>query len=133
MFSVTCILGLCETWSLILREERRLKVFENRVMRGIFWLKRDDVRGEWRKPLYDEINDLYCSPNIIRVIKTRRMRWTGHVASMGKRGVVYRDFVGKPEGKRPHGRPMLKWRIILRWILRKWDVVTWTGLISRER
>ena len=75
----------CETWSLTLREERRLRVFENRVLRRIFGPKRDDVIGEWRKLHNDELNVLYSSPNIVRVIKSRRMRWAGHVAPMGER------------------------------------------------
>jgi hypothetical protein len=93
----------CETWSLKLREERTLRVFENRVLRKIFGLKRDEVTGEWRK-LHDELDDLYRSPNIVRVIKSRRMRWVGHVASMGRRTGICRVLVGKPEGKRPLGR-----------------------------
>jgi hypothetical protein len=79
-----------------LREERRLKVFENRVLRRIFVPKRDEVTGEWRKLTNEEFNDLYCSPDIIRVIKSRRIRWVGHVALMGERRVVYRVLVGKP-------------------------------------
>jgi len=88
-----------------LREERRLRVFENRVFRGIFGPKRDEVTGEWRKLHNEELNDLYCSPNIVRVIKWRRMRWVGHVARMEDRRTVYRVVEGKPEGKRPLGRP----------------------------
>jgi len=95
----------CETWSLTMRVERRLRVFENRVLRRIFGPKRNEVTGEWRKLHNEELNDLYCSPNIIRVIKLRRMRWTGHVARMVNRRSVYRVLVGKPEGKRPLGRP----------------------------
>ena len=79
----------CATWSLILRVERRLRVFENMVLRRIFGPKTDEVTGEWRK-LNNELNDLYCSPNIIRVIKSRRMGWTGHVARMGERRGLYR-------------------------------------------
>ena len=95
--------------SLSLREERRLRVFENRRLRRIFEPKRDEVTGEWKKLHNDELNDLYCSPNIVRVIKSRRMRWVGHVACKGERRGVYRIFVEKPEGKRPLGRPRRRW------------------------
>jgi hypothetical protein len=77
----------CEAWSLTLREERRLKVFENRVLRRVFEPKRDDVTGEWRKLHNEELNDLYSLPNIVRVVKSRRMRWAGHVARIGERCV----------------------------------------------
>jgi hypothetical protein len=80
----------CETWSLTLREERRLRVFENTVFRRIFGSKRDKVTGEWRKLHNEELHDPYCSPTIIRVIKLRRVRWVGHVAWMGERRGVYR-------------------------------------------
>jgi len=104
----TVILSLvlygCETWSLTLREERRLRVFENRVLRRIFGPKRDEVTGEWRRLHNEELNDLYCSPNILRVIKSRRMKWAGHVVRMGEGRGVYRILVGKPEGKRALGR-----------------------------
>jgi hypothetical protein len=99
----------CETWSLTLRVERRLRLFENRVLRRIFGSKRDEIMGEWRKLHNEELNDLYCSQNIVRVIKSRRMRWAGHVARMGERRGVYRVLVGKPEGKRPLGGPRLRW------------------------
>jgi len=82
----------CETWSLILREEHRLRVFENRVLRRIFGPKKDEVIGEWRKLHNEELNDLYSSPNFFRVIKSRRMRWAGNVARMGERRGVYRVF-----------------------------------------
>ena len=74
----------CETWSLTLREERKLKVFENKVLRRIFGPKRDEVTGDGRRLHNEELNDLYSSPNIVRVIKSRRMRWAGYVARMGE-------------------------------------------------
>jgi len=92
-----------------LREEHRLRVFENRVLRRIFGTKRDEVTGEWRKLHNEELNDLYCSPNIVRVMKSRRMRWMGHLALMGEGRGVYRVLVGKPEGKRPLERPRRRW------------------------
>jgi hypothetical protein len=91
----------CETWSLTLREERRLKVFDNRVLRGLFGAKRDEVTGECRKLHNEELNDLYSLPNNVRVVKSRRMRWARHVARMGKERGVHRVLVGKSEGKRP--------------------------------
>jgi len=99
----------CETWSLPWREERRLRVFENRVLRRIFGHWRDEVTGELRKLHNEELNDLCSSPGIVRVIKSRRMRWAGHVACMGERRGVYRVLVGKLEGKRPLGRPRRRW------------------------
>ena len=89
----------CETWSLALREERKLRVVENMVLRRIF-----GPRREWRRLHNEELNDLYSSLNIVRVIKSRRMRWAGHVARMGEERGVYRVLVGKPEGRRPLGR-----------------------------
>jgi hypothetical protein len=82
-------------------------VFENRVLRRLFWPKRDEVTGMWRKLHNEELHNLYSSPNIVRVIKSRRVRWAGYVAQMG-RG-VYRILVGKPEGKGPLGRPRRRW------------------------
>ena len=99
-----CIYG-CETWSLTLREERRLRVFENRVLRRVFGPKRDEVTGEWGKLHNEELSDLYSLPNIVRVVKSRRMRWAGHAERMGEGRGVHRILVGKPEGKRPLGRP----------------------------
>ena len=99
----------CETWSLTLREERRLRVFENRVLRRIFGPTRDEITGEWRKMHNEELNDLHSSPNIFRVIKSRRMRWAGHIARVGEWRGVYRVLVGKPEGKRSLGRPRHRW------------------------
>jgi hypothetical protein len=94
----------CETWSLTLKEEHRLRVFENRVLGRIFGPKRDEVTGEWRKLHSEELHNLYSSPDIIRQIKSRRMRWAGHVARMGEERKVYKVSVGKSEGKRPLGR-----------------------------
>jgi hypothetical protein len=87
----------------------RLRVFENRVLRRIFGPKRDEVTGEWRKLQDEVLNDLYCSLYIVRVIKSRGMRWAGHVARMEERRGVYRVLVGKPVGKRPLGRPRRRW------------------------
>ena len=99
----------CETWSLTLREERRLRVFEKKVLRRVFEPKRDKLTGEWRKLHNEELSDLYPSPNILRVVKSRRMRWAGHVACVGEGIGVYRVLVGKPERKRPVGRPRRRW------------------------
>jgi hypothetical protein len=92
-----------------LREECRLRVFENKVLWRIFGSKRDEVIGEWRKLHNEELNDLYSPPNIVRVTKSRRMRWAVHVARTGKRRGVYRVFVGEPDGKRPLERPRCRW------------------------
>jgi hypothetical protein len=89
----------CETWSLTLREDHRLRVFENRVLRRIFGRKRVEVTGEWRKLHNGELHNLYSSADIVRQIKSRRMRWAGHVARMGEGGNVCGVLVGKPEGK----------------------------------
>jgi len=110
---IYCLYG-CETWLLTLREERRL-----RVLRRIFGPKRDEVTGEWRKLHNEELNNLYSSPDIVRVIKSRRMRWSGHVACMGEGRGVYRVLVGKPEGKRPLGRPRHRWEDNIRMDLRE--------------
>jgi hypothetical protein len=102
----------CETWSLTLGEEHRLRVSENNVLRKIFGPRREED-GSWRKLHNDELHDLYSSPNIIRMIKSRRMRWAGHVARMGEGRGAYRVLVGRPEGKRPLGRPRRRWEITL--------------------
>jgi hypothetical protein len=102
------VLYACETWSLTLREEHRLRVFENRVLRKILVPKREDD-GLWTKLHNDELQSLYSSPNIVRVIKSRRMRWVGHVARMDAGRGVYRVLVGRPEVKRPLVRPRRRW------------------------
>jgi len=99
----------CETLSLTLREKRRLRVSENRVLRRVFGLKRDEVTGEWRKLHNEELNDLYSSSNIVRMKKSRRLKWAGHVKRMWERRGVYSVLVGEPEGKKPLGRPRRGW------------------------
>ena len=116
----------CETWSLTLREEHRLRVFENRVLRRIFGPKRDGVTGQWRKLHNEELNDLYCSPNIVRVIKSRRLRWAGHVARMEEGRGVHKVLVGKPEGKRPLGRPRCRWEDNIKMDLQEMEGVVGT-------
>jgi len=95
-------------------------------MRRIFGPKRDEVTREWRK-LRDELNDLYSSPIIVRVIKSRRMRWAGHVARKGEKRGLYRGLVGKLEERDHLGDPGVDGTIILRWVFRKLDVGVWTG------
>jgi hypothetical protein len=99
----------CETWSLTVREEHKLRVFENRVLRRIFGPRRGRVTGGWRKLHNEELHNLYSSPSIIRIIKSRRMSWARHVARMGEKRNVYRLLVGKPEGKRPLERSRRRW------------------------
>jgi hypothetical protein len=120
----------CETWSLTLREEHRLGLFHNRVLRRIFGPKRDEVTGEWRKLHNEELRDLYSSPSIIRITMARRMIWTGHVARMGERRNAYRLLVGKPEGRRPLGRPRHRWldNIRMDHVEVGWGDVDWIGL-----
>jgi hypothetical protein len=109
-------------------EERRLMVFEILVLRGIFGAKRDGVTGEWRKLHNEELNDLYCSPNIVRVIKLRIMGWAGHVARMWKERGVYRFLVGKPDGKRLLGRPRHGRKDTTKLDLQEVGYGVWTGL-----
>jgi hypothetical protein len=115
-----------------LREERRPRVFENRVPRRIFGPRRDQVTGEWRKLHNEDLHDLYYSPSIIRMMKLRRMRWTEHVARMGEKGNVYRLLVGKPEGKRPLGRPRRRWvdNIGMDLLEVLWGDMDWFGLVQ---
>jgi hypothetical protein len=119
----------CETWSVTLREEHRLRVFENRVLRRRFGPKRDEVTVEWRRLHNEELNDLYSSPNIIRVIKSRRMRWAGHVARMGEGRGGYRILAGRPEGKIQLGRPRRRWEDDIKIDLQE---VRWGGMDSIE-
>jgi hypothetical protein len=120
----------CGTWSLTLREEHRLWVFENKVLKRIFGPKRDEVKGRWRKLHNEEIRDLYSSSSIIRIMKSRRMRWAGHVARMGGKRNAYRLLVGKPEGKRPFGRPRCRLvdNIKMDLVEVGWGGVDWIGL-----
>jgi len=121
---------------LTLREERKLRVFENMVLRRIFGPRRDEVTGEWRRLHYEELNDFYSSPNIVRVIKWRRMRWTGHVARMGEERGVYRVLVGKPEGRRPLGKSRRRWADNIRMDLQevRCRYMDWIGLAQdRDR
>jgi hypothetical protein len=123
--------------------QNRLRVFENRVLRRIFGPRRDEVTGEWRKLHNEELHNLYSSPYIIRQVKSRRMRWAGHVARMAEERNVYKVLVGKPEGKRPLGRPRRRWedgiRMDLRevglgggvdWIRLAQDRDRWRGVVS---
>jgi hypothetical protein len=106
---VPVVLYGCETWSLTLREEHGLRVFENRVLRRIFGSKWNEVIGEWRKLHNEELNDLYSSLNFVGVIQSRRMKWAGHVARMGERRDVYKVLVGKPEERIPLRGPRCRW------------------------
>jgi hypothetical protein len=109
----------CETLSLTLREEHRLRVFKNRVLSRIFGPKRDEVTGGWRKLHNEELHGLYSSPSIVSVIKARRMRWAGHVALMGEVRGAYNILVGRPEGRRPLGRPGRRWEDNIKMDLRE--------------
>jgi hypothetical protein len=130
----------CKTWSVTLRQEHRMRVFENRMLRRIFGPKREEDRS-WRK-LHNSLHSLYSSPYIVKVIKSRRMRWAGHVAHMGGRRGMYRVLVGRPKGKRPLGRPRHGWedniKLDLReigidwanWIWLAQDRVQWRAFVN---
>ena len=136
------ILHPCETWSLTLREERRLRMFENWMLRIIFGPKRDEISGECRKLYNEDLNELYSSHNIFRVTKSIRMRWVGNVTCLGDRRGVYRVLVGKPEGKRPLGRPHHRWEDnikmdlqevgpgFIEWIELAQDRARWRALVN---
>jgi hypothetical protein len=113
--------------SLTLREEHRLRIFENRVLTRIFGPKRDEVTGGWRKLHNEELHGLYSSPSIVRMIEARRMRWAGHVARMGAVRGAYNILVGMPEGRRPLGRPRRRWEDNIKMDLREigFRVVGW--------
>ncbi|KAJ4451108.1 hypothetical protein ANN_02548 [Periplaneta americana] len=126
----------CETWTLILREEQRLRVLENKVLRKIFWDKWDEVTGEWKKLHNAELHALYSSPDIIRNIKSRRLKWAGHVARMRECRNACRLLVGRPEGKRPLGRPRRRWADNIKMDLREmgFDDREWINLAQdRDR
>jgi hypothetical protein len=132
----------CETWCLSVREEHKLRVFDNRGLGRIFEPKRDGETGGWRKLHNEELRNLYSSPSKIRIIKSRRMRWAGHLARMGEKRNVYRLLVGKPAGKRPLGRPRRRWidsikfdlleigLSVLDWIDLAQDRCRWRALVN---
>jgi hypothetical protein len=131
----------CETWSLTLRENHRPRVSENRVLKKLFGPTREED-GSWRKLHNDELHNLYSSPKIVRVMKPRRMKWAGHVARMGEGRSVYAVLVGRPEGKRPLGRPRRKWKDNIKldlmeigidganWIQLAQDRVQWRAFVN---
>jgi hypothetical protein len=131
---VSVVLYGCETWSLTLRERHKLRVFESRVLRRIFGTKRDGVTGGWRKLHNEELHNLYSSPSIIRITKSKRMRWVGHVARMGEKRNLYRLLVGKPEGKRSLGRPSRRWMDNIKMDILEigLNVVDWIGLAQNR-
>jgi hypothetical protein len=108
-------------------EEHILRVFENRVLRRIFGPKRDEVMGEWRKLHNEKHHNLYSSPNIIKQIKSRQMRWAGQVACMGEERNVCKVLVGNPKGQKPLGRPRRKWENGIRMDLRDIGWGLWIG------
>ena len=132
MIHMICLLFVvlygCETWSLTLREERNLRVFVHMVLRRISGPRRDEVMEKWRRLHKEELNDLYSSPNIVRVIKSRRLRWAGHVARMGEERGRIGSWWGNRRERDHWGDLGINGCIILGWISRRWDVGIWTGL-----
>jgi hypothetical protein len=124
-----CLQYGCKTWSLTLREEHELGIFENGVLRMIFEPKREEDRS-WRKLHNNKLHGLYSSPNVVKVIKPRRMKWAGHVALVGEERGVYRILVGRPEGTRPLGRPWCRWEDNINMVLMEIgiDGVNWIHL-----
>jgi hypothetical protein len=120
--------------SLTLREQHRLRVFENRVLKRIFGPMRGEATEGWRKLHNEELHNLYSSPNRIRMIKSRRMEWAGHVARMGEKRNAYRILVGKPEGKETTGRPRRRWVDNIKMDLRKtgWGRMDWID-VAQDR
>jgi hypothetical protein len=127
-FILPVVLCGCETWPLSFREERKLKVFENRVLRRIFGPQKDEVTGEWRKLHNEELNELYFSPNMARVIKSIRIKLAGHVARMEKS--VYRILVGNSDGNRQYEKPRCRWEDNIKMDLQEMGCVgmDWTDL-----
>ena len=118
----------CEAWSLTARKEWKMRVFENMVLRRIFGPRRDEVTGEWRKLHNEELNGLYSSPNTVRVIKSRRMRWAGHVVRMGRKAGRIGSWWGNRRERDRWGDLGIDGWIILGWICRRWVVGMGTGL-----
>jgi hypothetical protein len=110
-----------------IKRKHRLRVFKNRVQRRIFGPKRDEVTGEWRKLHNEELHNLFSSPDIIRQVKSRRMRWVGNVVCIGEKRKLHKILVGKSEGKRPHGRPRSRWEDGIRMDLGEIGFGVWIG------
>jgi hypothetical protein len=127
IITLPVVLYWCETWSLTLREEHRLRVVKEMVLRRTFEPKRDEVTGGWRKLRNEELHNFFSSPNIIRMIKSRRMRWAGHVARMGETRNTYRILVEKPEWKTPLRRPRRRWADNIKIYFRE---IGWVGMDS---
>ena len=108
-----------ESWNTTLADEHKLRVFENKGLRKIYGPKRDEMTGEWRRLHNEELHGLYDSPDVVRIMKSRRLRWAGYVARMGEKRRLYSIVVGKPEGKRPLGRPRRRWEDNIRRDLRE--------------